>query len=282
MKVNLEVQGFTSIVKETSSFMIRDLGVESRRQRRSGWYRRILGVIEQYKQNVVENLIPLIIEDFSGSISVKMKGGKMDDKEVEKLKEFRDKVNKSDDREYRDLLKTGLKSVKEWEEQELKEILGKIDDHHQEMMLKFEQKVKKTILETLEKKTLEKNKLESKVYNFTNYEIDEDIKELFKHGVESVPCLGLNHSEVKRRVNLALLEYLERYRSRGGLDHFETNDVYEWLAMAIGAGGHDEEIQFYKRVQGGYEGLIAEVESTYNKVDLITEKQIIKKVEKNG
>ena len=118
--------------------MIRDLGVESRRQRRSGWYRRILGVIEQYKQNVVENLIPLIIEDFSGSISVKMKGGKMDDKEVEKLKEFRDKVNKSDDREYRDLLKTGLKRVKEWEEEELKEILGKIDNHQYQATRSYE------------------------------------------------------------------------------------------------------------------------------------------------
>ena len=71
MKVHLEVQGFTSIVMETSSSMIRDLGVESRRQRRSGWYRRILGVIEQYKENVVENLIPLISENFSGSIYVK-------------------------------------------------------------------------------------------------------------------------------------------------------------------------------------------------------------------
>ena len=53
----------------------------------------------------------------------------MDDKEVGKLKEFRDMVNKSDDREYREELKTGLKSVKEWEEEESTEILGKIDNH---------------------------------------------------------------------------------------------------------------------------------------------------------
>lgn len=282
MKIVINIQSMTNIVERTTSSIKLKLGVESRRQRRSGWYRRILAVIDQYKKNIIEKLLPVIIQDFSGSISVKMRGGKMEVEEVEKLKKFKVMIEESNDRNYKEVLKNELSIIKEWPEDELKEILRYIDDSHGEMMQMFEQQVKRTFFETLDKMTLEKTKLESKVYNFTKFDIDDDIKELFKQGVDSVPCLGLNHREVKRRVNEALLEYLDRYRSRGGFDHLDADDVSEWLAMAIGAGGRDEEIQFYKRVQGGYEGLIAEVESTYNGKDLLTEKEIVNKVEKNG
>ena len=261
MKIVINIQSMTNIVERTTSSIKLKLGVESRRQRRSGWYRRILAVIEQYKKNIIEKLLPVIIQDFSGSISVKMRGGKMEVEEVEKLKKFKVMIEESNDRNYKEVLKNELAKIKEWQEDELKELLRYIDDSHGEMMQMFEQQVKRTFFETLDKMTLEKTKLESKIYNFTKFDIDDDIKELFKQGVDSVPCLGLNHQEVKRRVNEALLEYLDRYRSRGGFDHLDADDVSEWLAMAIGAGGRDEEIQFYKRVQGGYEGLIAEVKA---------------------
>ena len=274
MKIVINIQSMTNIVERTTSSIKLKLGVESRRQRRSGWYRRILAVIDQYKKNIIEKLLPVIIQDFSGSISVKMRGGKMEVEEVEKLKKFKVMIEESNDRNYKEVLKNELSIIKEWPEDELKEILRYIDDSHGEMMQMFEQQVKRTFFETLDKMTLEKTKLESKIYNFTKFDIDDDIKELFKQGVDSVPCLGLNHREVKRRVNEALLEYLDRYRSRGGFDHLDADDVSEWLAMAIGAGGRDEEIQFYKRVQGGYEGLIAEVESTYNGKDLLTDKKL--------
>ena len=129
----------TNIVERTTASIILKLGVESRRQRRSVWYRKILAGIDQYKKNINEKLLPVIIQDFSGSISVKMKGGKMDVEEVEKLKKFKVMIEESNDRKYAEELKTELSITKEWQEDELKEILRSVDDSHGEMMEKFEE-----------------------------------------------------------------------------------------------------------------------------------------------
>ena len=112
----------------------------------------------------------------------------MEVEEVEKLKKFKVMIEESNDRNYKEVLKNELSIIKEWPEDELKEILRYIDDSHGEMMQMFEQQVKRTFFETLDKMTLEKTKLESKIYNFTKLDIDDDIKELFKQGVDSVPC----------------------------------------------------------------------------------------------
>ena len=105
MKIVINIQSMTNIVERTTSSIKLKLGVESRRQRRSGWYRRILAVIDQYKKNIIEKLLPVIIQDFSGSISVKMRGGKMEVEEVEKLKKFKVMIEESNDRKYKEVLK---------------------------------------------------------------------------------------------------------------------------------------------------------------------------------
>ena len=62
--------------------------------------------IDQYRKNIVERLLPVIIQDFAGLISVKMRGGKMEAEEMEKFKEFKVMIGESNNRKYREELKT--------------------------------------------------------------------------------------------------------------------------------------------------------------------------------
>ena len=75
----------------------------------------------------------------------------MEVEEVEKLKKFKVMIEESNDRNYKEVLKSELSIIKEWPEDELNEILRYIDDSHGEMMQMFEQQVKRTFFETLDK-----------------------------------------------------------------------------------------------------------------------------------
>ena len=60
----------------------------SRRSRRNKWFKELSQVLDHYTKEIWENLIPVIIEDFKGSIAVKISNNKMDEKEIQEMKKF--------------------------------------------------------------------------------------------------------------------------------------------------------------------------------------------------
>ena len=68
----------------------------SRNQKRSGMYKRVCLAIRKYQKDLKTLFLPILISDFSETISIKISGSKMEKDEVEKLKEFLRMVKNSD------------------------------------------------------------------------------------------------------------------------------------------------------------------------------------------
>ena len=185
-----------------------------------------------------EFLIPVIIEDFKGSIAVKISNNKMDEKEIQERKKFMEMVKMGDTSQYVRNLKNGaamaMAGRENWTEEENKKIMNIINDGHDWILNRIDLYIRSEVFRQLQKLSEERSKLETTIYNFTNEEMPEEIRELFKNGVDVVPRVKLSIFEVKKHVNKALKEYLERVHWKTNKSRkFEANDVIEWLKKAI-------------------------------------------------
>ena len=106
MKLILIQEIFMEIVSDGVNEMLNRMNF-SRGSRRNRWFKELSQVLDHYKNEIGENLIPVIIEDFKGSIAVKISNNKMDEKEIQERKKFMEMVKKSDTSQYAKNLKNG-------------------------------------------------------------------------------------------------------------------------------------------------------------------------------
>ena len=280
MKVSLEEHKLGGFVCEGVAKVIQMFNV-SRRGKKSAWYKRVLYSLGIYEEKLKGNLIPAIVKDFGGSISVKVVGGEMSQEEVDKVKEFKSMLEGSDEKGYKDELKKRIGEVCEgFPNLNHEEWMNIIDICHEEFKEKIDLYIREKILRSVEELTKEKSKLETTIYNFTKNEIPEEVKNLFKNGVDSVPQIGMNIVDVKNRVNDSLINYLEGFRMRSnyGIKHIAQEEVNAWLDAAIREEVDSNDKEFYENVREGIAGLMAEVGQFYNDNKIDTEQQIKKKL----
>ena len=285
MKIDLDPVELGDLIKEIKYKIQVKFGV-SKRGGKSGWWRNVLVALDDYEESIKTNFIPVLVKDYGGTVSVKIGGEKMDQSEVNKLKEFRDMVEKSNIDEYKESLKRKVNEivsvVKTKEEvEDWKKI---IDSFHNEFKDSIDHHIRKKILKSMEDQTMERSKLETKVWNFTDKEVPEEIKKMFKNGIDAVPDIGMCIKDVKQRVNDSIRSYLEGYRFKrnGGGRFIKENEVMAWLEKAIAIENEAEDLEFYENVKNGYVGLVHEVELTYSSKQIDTERNIIKKMEVDG
>jgi endonuclease III len=183
MKLLLIQEILIEIVSDGVKEMLKRLNF-SRRSRRCRWFKEFSQVLDHYKKEIGENLIPVIIEDFKGSIAVKISNNKMDEKEIQEMKKFMEMVKMGDTSQY-------------WTEEDNKKIMNIINDGHDWILNRIDLYIRSEVFRQLQKLSEERSKLETTIYNFTNEEMPEEIRELFKNGVDIVPRVKLSIFEVK-------------------------------------------------------------------------------------
>ena len=210
MKIELSTEELKNVVGEEVRRIIKGWKI-SVKAKQSGMYKRIVGHITDYEEKLKDDLIPILKEDFGGSWTIRIAGNRMESEEVEKLKEYIRKVEHSStvkikkdlcnevrkdlDRYYNNRDMKG-KNIDEFEE-----VIGLIEQGNNNIMMRIDENIRCKVLEKVQRITRERSQLELRIYNFTEEEVPEDVQEKFKHGMDSVPTLGLTMYEVKKRVN---------------------------------------------------------------------------------
>ena len=95
MKLILDKPILAEIVSDGVKEMLKRMNF-SRGSRRNKWFMDLGQVLENYKKEMVENLISVIIEDFKGSIAVKVSNNKMEEKDIQEFRKFIEMVKKAD------------------------------------------------------------------------------------------------------------------------------------------------------------------------------------------
>ena len=282
MKLKLELKDLEKIVKDSVRGILTNLNI-SRKSKRCQWFKNLAEKLRHYEDALVGSYLPVVVKDFEGTVSVKLIGGKLDQDGVKSLIEFKTMVEKSFDNQYKVDLKNQMRAaVGQNTSLAIEEWIQIVENAHGEMMMNLELKIRSRIFEDVEKKAEEKSKLLSKIYNFTDVELPDTIEELFKHGVDAVPCLGLNKMQAKKRVDQALLIYLERYRMKRRSEYIDTDNLKDWLQKAIEKEDVDENREFYKKVSNGYHDLVHQVLALHDDKNIDTEQGLKKKLEIDG
>ena len=241
----------------------------------------VLDKIHSYRDLLLGDYVPTLISDFGESIEVQFNGGRMDVEEVKKLKHFIALVNKSVDKKYLldvlDEIKGALKS-----KDQIVSVSSLVKEGHDWIMNRIEEYIKRETLDTVHRQTVEKCKLESAVFNFTDKEIPDDVKEMFKNGVDAVPRLKMTRQEIKDRTNDSLLAYLERFRRRKKQSSINASSVLDWLGIALEQKTDLESDEFYMKFKERYSGMMSELDLVYHEQDFDSEEEIRKKLEIDG
>ena len=182
MKVILRDNVLSEIVEDGVKEMLRGFNIP-RRGRRNLWFNNLMDVLTRYKSSVKDKLIPTIVSDFSGSITIKMTGSKMQKEDVKKVKEFADRVLESNVKNYEEelleemkitLLNCGKEGL------DIEELVRIAKNNHQWIIKRFNEYIREMMFQQLRTNIDEKCMLEPKIYNFTNKIIPEEVKRIFE------------------------------------------------------------------------------------------------------
>ena len=162
MKLILDKPILAEIVSDGVKEMLKRMNF-SRGSRRNKWFMDLGQVLENYKKEMVENLISVIIEDFKGSIAVKVSNNKMEEKEIQEFRKFIEMVKKADASQYINGLKIGAAKVMEgrktWTEEDAKELIQILNDGHIWILKRIDLYVRSEVFGNLKKLTEERSKL---------------------------------------------------------------------------------------------------------------------------
>ena len=147
MIVELEGGMLELIVIEEVRKLQRGLGV-SRRIRTGLWFRRVLEKIDIYGGELKKRYIQVVVSDFGGARTLRVKGGKIDNEGVDSLRDFADMVKDSDDSQYKNKLKEDMRIlVGEWRSGniELETWLKMVEECHNSILWRMELMIRNTI-----------------------------------------------------------------------------------------------------------------------------------------
>ena len=243
--------------------------------------RKVLSEIFKYRDILVSEFLPVLVSDFGESIEVQFTGVKMKEDEVKKLKNFISLLKKSEDRQYMLSLVNGIRESLQGEDL-IARMTHLAEESHDWIMRRIELYIRREVLDTMYKKTAEKCKLEFTIYNFTKEELPEDVKQMFKNGVDAVPRTKSSKKEIRDRVNDSLLEYLERFRWHKKQSSIKASSVLEWINIALEKEADEESQEFYKKFKDSYPGMMNDLDIVYHEHDLESLDEIRKKLEIDG
>ena len=243
--------------------------------------KEVLNKLFKYKDLLVSEFLPVLIKDFGETVDVQFNGEKMKVEEVDKLVQFIEMVKKSDARKY---LMSLLDQIKEslQSEDQVARIFNLVEEGHDWMMKRIDKYIERETLDTMYKKTVEKCELEFAIFNFTEKELPDQVKQMFRNGVDAVPKVRMSKQEIKDRTNDGLFEYLERFMWRKRKTSIKASSVMDWLGIVLEQESDPESYDFYQKFKEGYAGMMDELDLVYHEHDFNSEEEIRKKLEIDG
>ena len=145
---------------------------------------KVMDKVHKYRDLLVSEYLPVLVFDFDNAVEVQISCGRMDEDKGTKLKYFMNLVKKSDDRQYLICLLDEVREILQNDDQDVR-VSHLLEERHDWIMRRLEEYIKKEILDNVHRHTVEKCELESAIFNFTDEELSEDIKKMFKSGVDS-------------------------------------------------------------------------------------------------
>ena len=157
MLVDLGQEVLENIVRDGVKEMFKKTVGSSRGKKQKGWFSSMKAGINEYQRKLKEDFLPVLVGDFSKKMVVKFNGGKMSEEDKYKIKEFMQKVQKSNIKYIKEELLTKLENLKEDEENiDMNEKV--VSDGHQWILERLELHVRSSVSDAMFMKTVEKSK----------------------------------------------------------------------------------------------------------------------------
>ena len=291
MLFDIESETLEKILKDGIAEIVSHVAGTSRDAKKRPWFVAVKAAINDYQEKVKEDFLPVLVRDFSKEVCISFKGGRMSEREIDKVKLFMEMVEKSNIEKLEKELLTRIDGLKKHDEnqqlnEKLEGIKRIIEDGHKWIFERIELHVRTVIKDTLYKKTIERSQMEVMLYNFVDGDVPDTVKKLFEMGMNSVPNLRLTKKEVDKRVEDALLEFvlrLGRRRLYGYSRVIHARNTQEWLKKVKNMNLGDEESKdFIEKLEEHYPALKTELDLVYADVNLDTKEELVKKLEKEG
>ena len=113
----------------------------------------------------------------------------------------------------------------------LEEVKRAAIDGHEWIFRRLELHLRSVIKEEVYKNSVNRSNIEVMLYNFVEGGVPENVRLFFKNGIDSVPSSRMTKKEIDRRVQEALLEYLQRLGKRRIYGNLvvQASSVQEWI-----------------------------------------------------
>ena len=95
MMFDIEIDALESIVKDGMKEMVSHVAGKSRDAKKRPWVIAVKAAMKDYQDKVKEEFLPVLVDDFGREVAITFTGGKMSEEDIEKLKLFMEKVDKS-------------------------------------------------------------------------------------------------------------------------------------------------------------------------------------------
>ena len=286
MLMDIGQESLEIIVKDGVKEMMGKIGDRNRNAKRRSWVIAVKNAVKEYQQQIQQEFLPVLVNDFSRELVVKFSGGKLCEEDIQKIKKFMEMVEKSSIRKILEELLKKIDGVKVDGKDELNEKLEDVKvvivEGHKWIFRRVELHVRSVISDTMYKKSVERSKIEVMLYNFVDDEVPENMRELFRNGMDSVPSYRMTKREIDSRVEIALLEYIMRLGKRRfyGNAVVHASSVQDWISKMKILNPNEETKDFVEKLEESLPGLKAELTLVYNDVDLDTKEEMLKKLEK--
>jgi hypothetical protein len=174
MLIDLENSTLVKIVKDGIKEMISHIAGRSKNNIKKAWFIAVKAVIEEYEKKILEEFLPVLIDDFGKEIVVRFSGGEMSEEGIGNLKLFMKMVERSNSKKLVEELVKKIEDVKVDEEElkrKMKDVATAVVDVHQWIIRRIDLYVKSVISEVVYKKTVKRSNIEVMLYSFVDGDV---------------------------------------------------------------------------------------------------------------
>ena len=294
MLIKLNIADLETIVEDgvkemMSQVVARNEGAKSAGAKKRGWFKVVKEAIQDYQQRIQLDFLPVLVNDFSRTVVVKFTRGRMSEEDINKIKQFIEMVEKSNLKKVEEELVKKIENIKVegWNAElknRLEEVRKAVAEGHQWMLRRLDLHIRSVISDEMYKKTVERSKNKVMLYNFTEDEVDDNLKKLLENGMDSVPSSRMTKKEIDRRVQEALLEYLQRLGKRRIYGNLvvQASSVHEWIEKMKAINFEKDTKEYVEMIENSLPALQAELDLVYHEVDQDTKEELVNKLEKEG
>ena len=229
-----------------------------------------------YQRRLLDDFLPVLVRDFSTSIVVKFSRGKMSEEDIKNLKSFMEMVEKSNFGILESELLKKIEDIKNkaWKnptnDEKMEKIKQAVVDGHQWIFRRLELHVRSEVKEEMYKRSVKRSSIEVMLFNFTDGKPDGSLRNLFQHGMDSVPSSRISKKEADRRVQDALLEYVMRLGRRKiyGYSIVQASSVQDWIIKMKNRSMDKDARDFVDTLEATLPALQAELDLVFQDVFL--------------